>query len=55
MDELQPDNETLLTWWQQSLDNDTASFGCINAALFNGLYRVCSLNMKCRMGLHLGY
>jgi RNA polymerase sigma-70 factor (ECF subfamily) len=38
MDELQPDNETLLTWWQQSLDNDTASFGCIHAALFNGLY-----------------
>jgi RNA polymerase sigma-70 factor (ECF subfamily) len=38
MDELQSDNETLLTWWQQSLNNDTASFGCIHAALFNGLY-----------------
>jgi RNA polymerase sigma-70 factor (ECF subfamily) len=38
MDELQPDNETLLTWWQQSLNNDTASFGYIHAALFNGLY-----------------
>ncbi|MBL0356242.1 MAG: RNA polymerase sigma factor [Chitinophagaceae bacterium] len=38
MDEKQPDNEKLQTWWQQSLDNDTAAFGSIHAALFDGLY-----------------
>ena len=38
MDELHADNETLLTWWQQSLHNDTASYGYIHAALFSGLY-----------------
>jgi len=38
MNELQPDNEILRTWWQQSMDNDTVSFGFIHTALFNGLY-----------------
>jgi RNA polymerase sigma-70 factor (ECF subfamily) len=38
MDERQPDNEALQRWWQQSLNNDTAAFGHIHAALFEGLY-----------------
>jgi RNA polymerase sigma-70 factor (ECF subfamily) len=38
MNELQPDNEILRTWWQQSMDNDTVSFGYIHTALFAGLY-----------------
>ena len=38
MDEKQPDNEKLQTWWQQSLNNDTAAFGSIHGELFNGLY-----------------
>ena len=35
---MQHDNEQLRMWWQQSLDNDTAAYGCIHATLFNGLY-----------------
>ncbi len=38
MDEMQPENEQLRIWWQQSLKNDTASFGHIHASLFQGLY-----------------
>lgn len=38
MDEIQPDNEVLRIWWQQSVKNDTVAYGRIHAALFQGLY-----------------
>jgi RNA polymerase sigma factor (sigma-70 family) len=38
MDERQTDNEPLQRWWRQSIENDTASFGKLHAALFDGLY-----------------